>query len=67
MTPTTSVTAGWFTLSLINAGLAQGKARSGWYRWLLYLVLGPIATFLVVVWSPVTRTGSAAEESTAGR
>jgi hypothetical protein len=41
--------AGWGTLSLINAGLAQGKGRSGLAWWLVSLLLGPIATFLIVV------------------
>jgi hypothetical protein len=41
--------AGWGTLTLINAGLAQGKGRSGLLWWLASLVLGPIATFLIVV------------------
>ena len=40
---------GWGTLSLINAGLAQAKGRSGVLWWLLSLLLGPIATFLIVV------------------
>ena len=40
---------GWGTLTLINAGLAQGKGRSGLTWWLLSLLLGPIATFLIVV------------------
>ena len=40
---------GWGTLSLINAGLAQAKGRSGFLWWLLSLFLGPIATFLIVV------------------
>lgn len=40
---------GWGTLSLINAGLAQAKGRSGLLWWLGSLVLGPIATFLIVV------------------
>lgn len=39
---------GWFTLALINAGLAQSKNRSGLLWWLLSVVLGPIATFLLV-------------------
>lgn len=39
----------WFTLSLINAGLAQGKNRSGLAWWLVSLLLGPFATFLIVV------------------
>jgi hypothetical protein len=40
---------GWGTLTLINAGLAQGKGRSGLVWWLLSLLLGPIATLLIVV------------------
>lgn len=45
----TSYFVGWGTLSLINAGLAQSKGRSGLVWWLLSLLLGPIATFLIVV------------------
>ena len=50
--------AGWGTLSLINAGLAQGKGRSGLAWWLASLLFGPIATLLIVVlpredWPPV--------------
>ncbi len=44
---------GWFTLALINAGLAQGKHRSGLAWWLVSLFLGPIATLLIVVLDPV--------------
>ena len=40
---------GWGTLALINAGLAQGKGRSGLNWFLLSILLGPVATFLVVV------------------
>jgi hypothetical protein len=40
---------GWGTLSLLNAGLAQAKGRSGLLWWLLSLLLGPIATLLIVV------------------
>ena len=40
---------GWGTLSLINAGLAQSKGRSGLLWWLLSLFIGPVATFLIVV------------------
>ena len=40
---------GWGTLSLINAGLAQAKGRSGFIWWLISLALGPVATFLIVV------------------
>lgn len=44
---------GWGTLSLINAGLAQSKGRSGLLWWLISLFLGPVATFLIVVLPPV--------------
>lgn len=40
---------GWGTLSLINAGLAQAKGRSGLAWRLLSLLLGPLATFCIVV------------------
>ena len=40
---------GWGTLSLINAGLAQGKGRSGLAWWLVSLFVGPLATLLIVV------------------
>jgi len=43
---------GWFTLSLINAGLAQTKGRSGLGWWIVSIFLGPIATFLIVVLDP---------------
>ena len=46
---------GWGTLSLINAGLAQSKGRSGLNWWLLSLLLGPIGTFLIVVLDPLHR------------
>ena len=46
--------AAWFTLSLINAGLAQTKGRSGGTWWLLSLLLGPFATFLIVAGPAVT-------------
>ena len=41
--------AGWGTLALINAGLAQGKNRSGLAWFFVSLLLGPVATFLIVV------------------
>ncbi len=40
---------GWGTLSLINAGLAQGKGRSGLLWWVASLFFGPLATFLIVI------------------
>lgn len=40
---------GWGTLALINAGIAQGKNRSGLNWFLLSLILGPIATLILVM------------------
>ena len=40
---------GWGTLALINAGLAQAKGRSRLIWFLCSLLLGPIATLLVVI------------------
>ncbi|MDN5708484.1 MAG: hypothetical protein L0G95_03525 [Planococcus sp. (in: firmicutes)] len=40
---------GWGTLALINAGLAQGKNRSGLMWFLASLLLGPIATLALVI------------------
>jgi hypothetical protein len=50
-----SYAVGWFTLCLINAGLAQSKKRSGLAWALLSLLLGPIATLLIVVLDPPRR------------
>ncbi|MFD1217091.1 MULTISPECIES: antitermination protein NusB [Microbulbifer] len=44
---------GWGTLSLINAGLAQGKNRSGLLWWILSLIFGPLATLVIVLLSKV--------------
>jgi hypothetical protein len=58
--PTSNLSAeyavGWFTLALINAGLAQGKGRSGLNWWLVSVLLGPIATFLVVIQDPIRKS-----------
>ena len=51
MNHTPEVGIGWGTLALINAGLAQGKNRSGLNWFLLSLLLGPIATFILVAFS----------------
>ena len=44
---------GWLTLSLINAGLAQSKGRSGFGWWLVSLFFGPLCTLLIVLLDPV--------------
>ena len=46
---------GWGTLSLLNAGLAQSKNRSGMNWFLLSIFLGPLATLaLVAFFEPLT-------------
>jgi hypothetical protein len=40
---------GWGALALINAGLAQGKGRSGLFWFVISLLLGPLATLLIVL------------------
>jgi hypothetical protein len=40
--------AGWGTLALINAGLAQSKHRGGLAWFFLSVFLGPIATLLLL-------------------
>lgn len=44
-----TLTVGLGTLALINAGLAQSKNHSGLLWFILSLILGPIATFCIVV------------------
>ena len=44
---------GWGTLALVNAGLAQGKNRSGLNWFLLSMFLGPIATFILVAFCDI--------------
>lgn len=40
---------GWGTLAFINAGIAQGKNRSGLNWFLLSLIIGPIASVVLVI------------------
>ena len=49
---TAGYSVGWFSLALINAGLAQGKNRGGLNWFLLSLFLGPLATLLLVAFFP---------------
>ncbi len=39
---------GWLTLALINAGLAQSKGYRGSLAFFVSLILGPIATLILV-------------------
>jgi hypothetical protein len=47
---------GWGTLALLNAGLAQGKNRSGLIWFLLSIVFGPLATLALVLMPKVRPT-----------
>ncbi len=53
MNEPTQFAVGWGTLSLINAGLAQGKGRSGLLWWIFSLFLGPLATLMIVALHPL--------------
>jgi len=53
LAPRAQFFVGWGTLALINAGLAQGKNRSGLVWFLLSLLLGPLATLLLVLLAKV--------------
>jgi hypothetical protein len=44
-----SYAVGWGTLALINAGLAQSKGGSRLLWFLVSLLLGPIATLIIVM------------------
>lgn len=44
----TEYTVGWGTLALLNAGIAQSKKRSGLNWFLISLLLGPVATLLLL-------------------
>ncbi len=46
--PRQEFAVGWLTLALINAGLAQSKNRSGLIWFLISLLFGPLATFVLV-------------------
>ncbi len=39
----------WFTLALINAGLAQSKHRDGLTWFIISVLFGPLATLIIVI------------------
>ena len=49
---------GWGTLALINAGIVQGKNRSGLNWFLLSLFMGPLATLILVIFEKLPYEGS---------
>jgi hypothetical protein len=52
-TSTISDNSGWWlALAIVTAGLAETKQRRRWVWFVLGLLLGPLATALVVAWPP---------------
>jgi purine-cytosine permease-like protein len=49
MQNTSEYAVGWFTLSLINAGLAEAKGMSRLNWWIGSLFFGPLCTLFLVV------------------
>lgn len=54
ISPITNSGVFWLTLALVNAGLAETKGRPRLRWFLISLVIGPLATALIVVWPRVT-------------
>jgi hypothetical protein len=40
----------WLTMAILAGGYARTRNRSAWTWFILTLVLGPIAAFLLVTW-----------------
>lgn len=52
----------WLALAIVTAGLAETKGRRRWLWFVLGLILGPIATALVVIWDrPAVRQAPPAQ------
>lgn len=54
---TSTVGALWLTVAILSGGYARTRNRSAWTWFLLTLLLGPIAAFLLVTW-PVREDGA---------
>ena len=52
----------WATLSLVIAGIAQGKNRSGFWWWVLSLFLGPFALLILLLVSKLPDEQETVEE-----
>ena len=46
----------WITVAILAGGFARTRNRSAWVWFLLTLVLGPIATLLLVTWPVADKT-----------
>lgn len=42
----------WLSIAILAGGFARTRRRGAWPWFVLTLVLGPIAAFLLVVWPP---------------
>lgn len=49
----TVVSGMWLTVAILAGAYARTRNRSAWAWFLLTVVFGPIAAFLLVVWPPV--------------
>lgn len=47
---TSIVSSMWLTVAILAGGFARTRNRSAWTWFLLTLLLGPIAAFLLVTW-----------------
>lgn len=56
-----------FSIALVNAGLAEQKGRSRWAWFLLSLILGPLATAMIVIWPVPQRSHSHVSVEAKGR
>ena len=55
-----SYAVSWGSLALINGNIAQVKGRNGW-AWLAgSLLIGPIATFILLFIDPAPKNGARA-------
>lgn len=45
-----TVSALWLTVAILAGGYARTRNRSAWSWFVLTLILGPIAAFLLVTW-----------------
>ncbi|MEU4016812.1 hypothetical protein AB0E56_16230 [Microbacterium sp. NPDC028030] len=62
----TVVSGMWLTVAILAGGFARTRNRSAWAWFLLTLLFGPFAAFLLVVWPPVTRIPAASRPGHSG-
>lgn len=51
----TVVSAMWLTVAILAGGFARTRNRSAWAWFVLTLLFGPIAAFLLVAWPALPR------------